>query len=164
MTDVEALLSEYWDLAYAEGKEARDHDTEAGDAERVRSAILDHIAALQEQAEKAEAERDAAKVEARLAWSSDEHQAVWADLRARAEAAELRLKIYEEEDARINAEFVAIAETALKEAEEVIRPFAASLDLLSKHFLHSDNIRGIGPDTAIGVGHLRAARRWKRRQ
>jgi hypothetical protein len=32
---IETLLSEYWDLAYAEGAETRDHDTKDGDAQRV---------------------------------------------------------------------------------------------------------------------------------
>lgn len=92
------------------------------------SALLDHIAALQERAEKAEAER---------------------------EAAELRLKIYEEEDARINAEFVAIAETALKEAEEVIRPFA---DFDTEDW--KDEVRLFDDDPTLNMGHLRAAQRW----
>lgn len=33
------LLDEYWDLAFAEGKEGRDHDTINGDAQRVRVAL-----------------------------------------------------------------------------------------------------------------------------
>jgi hypothetical protein len=47
-----------------------------------------NIAAVLDALEKADMERDASKEEARLAWSSDEHQAVWAELKARAEAAE----------------------------------------------------------------------------
>lgn len=33
------LIGQYWDLAYAEGKEGRDHDTEDGAAQRCWSAI-----------------------------------------------------------------------------------------------------------------------------
>jgi hypothetical protein len=62
-----------------------------------------NIAAVLDALEMAERERDASKEEARMAWSSDEHQAVWAELKARAEA----------------------AEAALKEAVELLKPFAA---------------------------------------
>lgn len=40
------LIDQYWDIAYAEGQEGRTHDTEAGDAQRVRSGINRAIAAL----------------------------------------------------------------------------------------------------------------------
>lgn len=40
------LIDEYWSLAYAEGKGGRDHDTEAGDAQRVSCAIDDEIRRL----------------------------------------------------------------------------------------------------------------------
>jgi hypothetical protein len=146
------------------------------------SALLAHIAALQERVEKAEAEiaelteyvnEDKADANKWRALASVDGPAnsfeLWKD---RAEAAELRLKIYEEEDARINAEFVAIADAALKEAEEVIRPFAD----LSAHFNGKAGLRpkndgdiiaswathtvNNGEDTPLTVGHLRAARRW----
>lgn len=40
------LLHEYFELGVAEGREGRNHDTEAGDAQRVLSAIEAEIAAL----------------------------------------------------------------------------------------------------------------------
>jgi hypothetical protein len=39
VAELPALIDRYWELAYAEGKEGRDHDTEAGDAQKVRSRI-----------------------------------------------------------------------------------------------------------------------------
>ena len=53
MTDVTAikarlnvLIDRYWDLAYAEGAEKRDHDTAAGDAGRTRHEINEAIEKL----------------------------------------------------------------------------------------------------------------------
>jgi hypothetical protein len=40
------LIDRYWQLAYAEGRENRQHDTEAGDAQECRRQIDDAIAAL----------------------------------------------------------------------------------------------------------------------
>lgn len=43
------LIDRYWALAYAEGKEGRDHDTESGDAQRVSceiDALLAHLDAV----------------------------------------------------------------------------------------------------------------------
>lgn len=45
--DLLNLIAQYWNLAYAEGKEGRTHDTEAGDAQRVWHEIKDAIAALE---------------------------------------------------------------------------------------------------------------------
>lgn len=39
MRDIHDLLDRYWQLAYAEGRENRQHDTENGDAQECRSAI-----------------------------------------------------------------------------------------------------------------------------
>ena len=39
------LLGEYWDLAFAEGKEGRLHDNEAGDANRVHARLREMFAA-----------------------------------------------------------------------------------------------------------------------
>lgn len=41
-----ALVDRYWELAYAEGKEGRDHDTEAGEAQAVLSEIRSSARAL----------------------------------------------------------------------------------------------------------------------
>ena len=41
-----ALVDRYWELAYAEGKEGRDHDTEAGEAQAVLSEIRASARAL----------------------------------------------------------------------------------------------------------------------
>ncbi len=41
-----ALVDRYWELAYAEGKEGRDHDTEAGEAQATLSAIRASARAL----------------------------------------------------------------------------------------------------------------------
>lgn len=38
------LLERYWNAAYAEGKEGRDHDTEDGIAQQTLSAILAEVA------------------------------------------------------------------------------------------------------------------------
>ena len=43
------LIDRYWDLAYAEGKEGRTHDTEAGDAQQCRHEIESRIATLPQQ-------------------------------------------------------------------------------------------------------------------
>lgn len=43
---LEKLIGEYWTLAYNEGKEGRDHDTENGDAQRVLHEIHECISAL----------------------------------------------------------------------------------------------------------------------
>lgn len=40
------LLDQYFDLAFEEGREGRFYDTEAGDAQRVRSELEEAIAAL----------------------------------------------------------------------------------------------------------------------
>ena len=40
------LIDRYWDLAYAEGAEKRDHDTAAGDANRTRGEICELIEQL----------------------------------------------------------------------------------------------------------------------
>lgn len=40
------LIDRYWDLAYAEGKEGRTHDTESGDAQRTRHDLDRAIASL----------------------------------------------------------------------------------------------------------------------
>lgn len=40
MSTFDDLLDEYWNLAHAEGKEGRSHDTLAGDAARVRYALV----------------------------------------------------------------------------------------------------------------------------
>lgn len=55
------LIGEYWALAHAEGKEGRDHDTEAGDAQRVNGAIDKAINDLRTAlATKPQAEQEAA--------------------------------------------------------------------------------------------------------
>jgi hypothetical protein len=43
---LDELLSAYWEAAYAEGKEGRDHDTEDGVAQRALSAIHEEVAAM----------------------------------------------------------------------------------------------------------------------
>lgn len=43
-------IDRYWKLAYAEGKEGRDHDTEAGDAQACRHEIETRIKALRARA------------------------------------------------------------------------------------------------------------------
>jgi hypothetical protein len=39
MTDVSDLLDRYWQLAYAEGRQSRQYDTENGDAQECRAAL-----------------------------------------------------------------------------------------------------------------------------
>lgn len=46
MSDIHDLLDRYWQLAYAEGRENRQHDTENGDAQECRSAIEREIERL----------------------------------------------------------------------------------------------------------------------
>ena len=47
---LEDLLSDYWDAAYAEGKEGRNHDTEDGVAQQTLNKIWKEIAETVEQA------------------------------------------------------------------------------------------------------------------
>lgn len=47
-----ALIDQYWDLAYAEGAEKRDHDTASGDAQKTRQEItelIDQLVAITDQ-------------------------------------------------------------------------------------------------------------------
>jgi len=46
MSNIHDLLDRYWQLAYAEGRENRQHDTENGDAQECRSAIEGEIERL----------------------------------------------------------------------------------------------------------------------
>ncbi|KQZ96800.1 hypothetical protein ASD74_05965 [Rhizobium sp. Root564] len=54
------LLQQYFELGVAEGREGRNHDTKAGDAQRVLSAIESEIAALSTEAKPSEPGDDAA--------------------------------------------------------------------------------------------------------
>lgn len=45
------LIDEYWSIAYAEGSEGRDHDTEDGRAQRCRHLIEVSLKRLAESAE-----------------------------------------------------------------------------------------------------------------
>ena len=59
------LIDEYWMLAFQEGKEGREHDTEAGDAQRVRNEInseLDYLRTIAD-ADKASADHWRAECE-----------------------------------------------------------------------------------------------------
>ena len=47
---LDELLGKYWDLAYAEGKEGREHDTPEGDASKALYEIKFAIAEVIEQA------------------------------------------------------------------------------------------------------------------
>lgn len=40
------LIDQYWSIAYKEGQERRDHDTEEGDAQKCRHLIETSIKAL----------------------------------------------------------------------------------------------------------------------
>jgi hypothetical protein len=86
-----------------------------------------------------------------MAWSSDEHQAVWAELKARAEA----------------------AEAALKEAVELLKPMAKSgADIDAFYEDQTGGQQPLGGDEAAEMlvlgyfqhvcmlGHLRAASRF----
>ena len=44
--ELEDLLAEYWDAAYAEGASGRDHDTTDGRAQRALSALRGHCHAI----------------------------------------------------------------------------------------------------------------------
>lgn len=44
IANLQELLDRYWQLAYAEGRENRQHDTENGDAQECRSAISSSFA------------------------------------------------------------------------------------------------------------------------
>lgn len=46
VAEVMALVGEYWAIAYTEGLEQRKHDTPAGDAQRVLSAITNALTAI----------------------------------------------------------------------------------------------------------------------
>lgn len=46
VTHLRALIDEYWELAYAEGKEGRKTDTPNGDAQRVRNLIEKCLSAI----------------------------------------------------------------------------------------------------------------------
>jgi hypothetical protein len=46
IANLQELLDRYWQLAYAEGRENRQHDTENGDAQECRSAISSSFADL----------------------------------------------------------------------------------------------------------------------
>ena len=48
MTDIMELIDKYWDLAYKEGSEDRKHDTQNGDASKIRFQLESRISAMQE--------------------------------------------------------------------------------------------------------------------
>lgn len=56
MSNIQDLLDRYWQLADAEGRENRQHDTESGDAQECRSAIDAAILDLKDNL--AESEKD----------------------------------------------------------------------------------------------------------
>lgn len=58
MSSISDLIDRYWDLAYAEGRENRQHDTKNGDAQDCRLEINDHIETLEGIAHQAGMERD----------------------------------------------------------------------------------------------------------
>jgi hypothetical protein len=114
------------------------------DADYIAACNPSNIAAVLDALEKAEAGRDASKEAARLAWSSDEHQAVWAELKARAEAAEKERDEANRRWSEVCADFIALqkaivgdsglsailrvdalksAEAELKEAVELLKSF-----------------------------------------
>ena len=51
MQKLDELLGEYWDTAYAEGREGRAHDTPEGRAQRALHAIHAHVASMVREAE-----------------------------------------------------------------------------------------------------------------
>jgi hypothetical protein len=58
--EFEAMLSEYWDAAYAEGAECRTHDTKDGRAQHALSALREHCEALRARLAEVEAQLDIA--------------------------------------------------------------------------------------------------------
>ena len=58
---LEDLLADYWDAAYAEGKEGRVHDTVDGLAQRALSALLEHYAEIESRLAEVQAQRDGLK-------------------------------------------------------------------------------------------------------
>jgi len=52
VSGLDALIDRYWELAYAEGKEGRDHDTEDGAAQQCRMEIDAGLAELRRDAER----------------------------------------------------------------------------------------------------------------
>jgi hypothetical protein len=155
------------------------------DAAYIAACNPSNIAAVLDALEKAEAGRDASKEEASLAWSSDEHQAVWAELKARAEAAEKARDEANRRWSEVCADFISLqkaivgdsglsailrvdalksAEAALKEAVELLRPFADDAREISE-FIPDDTPFSMDGFPMLGfadfnVGHLRAARRF----
>ena len=84
------LIDRYWELAYAEGKEGRDHDTEAGDAQATRQAIEQAIRTRDAEIARlrAEVERLRARCEALVGKWRREAEAGRAHMRSRLEMSE----------------------------------------------------------------------------
>lgn len=82
---LQTLIGQYWDVAYAEGAERREHDTQAGDAQQVLSQINDAIRRLR-YADKPTAS-NAGEREEFEAWSLTYHEHVdeWTGARYRSD-------------------------------------------------------------------------------
>lgn len=140
LAEIEALVSEYWDLAYVEGEAGRTTDTPDGDAQRVRSAISAALTHLSTQLEQVKGERDnladelasptwpkwAASITDQLksygvdidpfeGWDLPVDLDDWLSEAVRIETEKLR--------ARAEA-----AERSLAEAREALRPFAQKME------------------------------------
>jgi hypothetical protein len=79
--ELQNLLGEYWDCAYAEGKEGRDHDTADGRAVKALEAILSLFAA-----HRAAALEEAAKVCEAQMLGTNAHEQFDSEIRRCAEA------------------------------------------------------------------------------
>lgn len=123
-----------------------------------QSALLTALSEQTSRAERAEAERDAAFAMSKCECGPDEACRNLSDLARRAEAAELRLKAYEEVDADLNAKFLKISDARLKQAIELLKPLAETAKEINPQ-LADDHIIG-QPWPMPPVGHLRAAARF----
>lgn len=99
MTDISDLLDRYWQLAYAEGRENRQHDTENGDAQECRSAIDAAFSELEQAVAYESGDPDAIKAHRALFKRLHDAEARLAE--ARADALEEAAKLLDAEDARL---------------------------------------------------------------
>lgn len=146
MSCISDLIDRYWDLAYAEGRENRQHDTKNGDAQDCRMEIDDHIETLEGIAHQAGMERDelrmaidSAEIEHGLTsngnlwrfWSEKAKETAVENKRLRSELANARNAALEEAAALIDR--TPICELQLKNEDRPERIFEIAAGTQSIH-------------------------------
>lgn len=123
MSSISDLIDRYWDLAYAEGRENRQHDTKNGDAQDCRLEINDHIETLEGIAHQAGMERD----ELRMAIDSAEIEHgltsngnLWRFWSAKAKGVAAKFVLLKAENDRLRSELANARNAALEEAAKEI--------------------------------------------